>query len=58
MAVSLSFSSALESACPLNLTRHLNVRFVEKTPSMDNFPGLTATGLPPTMFNIHVYEVA
>lgn len=32
-------------------------RLVEKTPDVDNFPGLTAKGLPETWFNVYVYEV-
>ena len=32
-------------------------RLLEKTPTMDNFPGLTAGGLEPTLFNVFVYEV-
>jgi len=32
-------------------------RLLEKTEDQDNFPGLTAKGLEPTMFNIFVYEV-
>ena len=32
-------------------------RLVEKTATMDNFPGLTKGGLAPTLFNVFVYEV-